>query len=306
MRACVTLASCSYRVSHPRPRRGVGSRRTSGRHESRNPTRSVASALHKSESEFDDGRTPPGTVYLVGAGPGGLDYLTVKALRILRQCDAVVYDDLGSNCGDILNQVKPSCELVFVGKRGGDLGSWRQGDVNEVLVKLSIAGKTTCRLKGGCPSVFSRVREEMAALNEHNVPYELVPGISSSSAAPLSANVPLTDKNFGKHFVVTSAHDVSSLNFAAYTHIDTAVFLMAGKALPVIVTRLIREAKKETNTPCVVVKNGCTDRETVFYGTLATIAETTAGQKLSPCVFVVGEVCAEAVGGYLSKGEAGG
>jgi siroheme synthase len=100
----------------------------------------------------------------VGAGPGGLDNLTVKALRLLRQCDAVVYDDLGGGEADILAEVRQGAERVSVGKRGGDKRSWRQEDINATLVRLSLQGKTVVRLKGGCPSVFSRAREEMADL----------------------------------------------------------------------------------------------------------------------------------------------
>tara|TARA_B110000977_G_scaffold90099_1_gene119712 strand:- start:33871 stop:34647 length:777 start_codon:yes stop_codon:yes gene_type:complete len=247
-------------------------------------------------TENSNGDSAPSTVHLVGAGPGGLDNLTVKALRVLQNADVVVHDDLGGGEADILNECKPECELIHVGKRGGDQKSWKQNDVNDLLIKLAKRGKTTVRLKGGCPSVFSRVREEMDSLKKESIPYELVAGISSSLAAPLSANVPLTEKNFGKHFAVTSAHDVLSLNFSAYEHIDTCVFLMAGKALPVIVERLIEESGKGITTPCIVVKWGCTEREEVFFGTLETIIETTSGKKLSPCVFVAGEVCAEVVG----------
>lgn len=248
------------------------------------------------EPSADGSPKSPATVHLVGAGPGGLDNLTVKALRLLRQCDAVVYDDLGGGEADILAEVRQGAERVSVGKRGGDKRSWRQEDINALLVRLSLQGKTVVRLKGGCPSVFSRAREEMADLKTNKVPYELVPGVSSALAAPLAAGTTLSDKVFGKHFVVASAHDCDALDFsAAFSGVDTCVFLMAGKNLRTLCERLIRDSKKSERTPVLLVRWACTDREEIFAGTLGTIVSVTAGRKLSPCVFVIGEVCAEAV-----------
>lgn len=256
-----------------------------------------ASGSASSPEPSADGSPPsPATVHLVGAGPGGLDNLTVKALRLLRQCDAVVYDDLGGGEADILAEVRAGAERVSVGKRGGDARSWRQDDINATLVRLSLEGKTTVRLKGGCPSVFSRAREEMSALRTNRVPYELVPGVSSALAAPLAAGTTLTDVRFGKHFVVASAHDCDALDFgSAFSGVDTCVFLMAGKNIATLCERLVRESGKSENTPVVIVRWACTDREEIFAATLGTVAAVTAGRKLSPCVFVAGEVCAEAV-----------
>ena len=245
---------------------------------------------------------PPATVHLVGAGPGGLDNLTVKALRLLRQCDAVVYDDLGGGEADILAETRPGAERISVGKRGGDARSWRQDDINETLVRLSANGVTTVRLKGGCPSVFSRAREEMRALKDAGCPFELVPGVSSALAAPLAVAAPLTEKRLGKHFVVASAHDCDALDFAAaFKGVDTCVFLMAGKALPVICERLVADSGKEPSTPALVVRWACTEREEVFAGTLRDLADRVAGRELSPCVLVAGEVCAEAVAERLAS-----
>ena len=290
------LASCSARVS--RPHRDAGPRaRTRFPLQPSRSSIAQPSLAAKNDASFSvsAGASAPALVYLVGAGPGGLDHITVKALRILRQCDAVVYDDLGGGEEDILAEVREDAELVYVGKRGGNrVGSWKQEDVNETLVNLSASGKTTCRLKGGCPSVFSRAREEMRALKLNGCPFELVPGVSSALAAPLSAGVPLTEKSEGKHFVVTSAHECEMLDFRAFAHVDTCVFLMVGAKLPVVVERLLRECPdKTTETPVLVIRWACTPREEIFAGTLGTVAEITGGRNLSPCVFVVGEVCAK-------------
>lgn len=246
---------------------------------------------------------PPATVHLVGAGPGGLDTLTVKALRLLRECDAVVYDDLGGGEADILAEIPTTAERVFVGKRGGDERSWRQDDINATLVRLSVEdGKTTVRLKGGCPSVFGRTSQEMRALRAAGVSFELVPGVSSALAGPLAASIPLTEKLVGKHFAVASAHDCDALDFeTAFRGIDTCVFLMAGKSVPTLCERLVNESGKKRNTPVVIVRWACTDREEIIAGTLGDVSLATAGRELSPCVFVAGEVCAEAVAERLGN-----
>jgi uroporphyrin-III C-methyltransferase len=239
----------------------------------------------------------------VGAGPGGLDTLTVKALRLLRECDAVVYDDLGGGEADILAEIPTGAERVSVGKRGGDERSWRQDDINATLVRLSVEDrKTTVRLKGGCPSVFGRTSQEMRALRAAGVSFELVPGVSSALAGPLAASIPLTEKLVGRHFAVASAHDCDALDFeTAFRGIDTCVFLMAGKSVPTLCERLVNESGKKRDTPVVIVRWACTDREEIVAGTLGDIALETAGRELSPCVFVAGEVCAEAVAERLGN-----
>jgi len=249
---------------------------------------------------------PPATVHLVGAGPGGLDTLTVKALRLLRECDAVVYDDLGGGEADILAEIPTGAERVSVGKRGGDERSWRQDDVNATLVRLSVEDRKTCvvRLKGGCPSVFGRTSEETRALRAAGVPFEIVPGVSSALAGPLAASIPLTERLVGRHFVVASAHDCDALDFAiAFRGIDTCVFLMAGKSVPTLCERLVNESGKKKETPVVIARWACTDREEIIAGTLGDVALATAGRELSPCVFVAGEVCAEAVAERRSGNE---
>jgi uroporphyrin-III C-methyltransferase len=232
-----------------------------------------------------------GKVFLIGAGPGGIDHLTVRALRLLRACDVVVHDDLGASDASLLDEAPPSASRVHVGKRGGDDRSWTQPDIDALLVKLCDEGKVVARLKGGCPAVFSRARSEMDALTHARCAYELVPGVSSALAAPLRAGFPLTDVNDGRHFCVTSAHDPNKIDFAAFRGIDTCVFLMAGKSLDAVCTRLVSDAGKRGDTPVAVIRDACGRSETIYRGTLETIVEETNGAKLSPCVVVVGSVC---------------
>lgn len=234
-----------------------------------------------------------GKVFLIGAGPGGIDHVTVRALRLLRACDVVVHDDLGASDAALLDEAPPSAERVHVGKRGGDARSWTQPDIDNLLVSLCAKGKIVARLKGGCPSVFSRARSEMDALRANGFSYELVPGISSALAAPLRAGFPLTDVEIGKHFLVCSAHDPSLIDFAAFKGVDTCVFLMAGKSMDALCEGLAHGAGKDGSTPVALVRDACGANEAVWRGTLDSIrASIPKSEKLSPCVVVVGGVCA--------------
>ena len=176
--------------------------------------------------------------------------------------------------------------------KGGKEGSWVQADIDALLVRLCADGKRVVRLKGGCPSVFSRAHSEIAALADAGWCAELVPGISSALAAPLAAGITLTDRDLGRHFSVASAHDPDGLDFDAFRGIDTCVFLMVGRSLARVAAALTMDAGKGEDVPVAVIRWGCTPREEVYRGTLGTIAGVTAGRELSPCVMVVGEVAA--------------
>ena len=204
-------------------------------------------------------------MYLIGAGPGGVDHLTVKAARLLRACDAVVYDDLGASSEDILRLLPDHCERHYVGKRGGDENrarSWKQPDIDALLVRLALRGDlgSIARLKGGCPGVFGRVSSELAALRASGIAHELVPGVSSALAAPLRAGFPLTDKTLSRHFAVVSAHDPAALDYAAFERIDTVVFLMVGSTVADVAEGMARDRAEggagwDPETPACVVRS---------------------------------------------------
>ena len=237
----------------------------------RTRARLVAPARASAETRAAGGSTTEkkGKVFLIGAGPGGIDHVTVRALRLLRACDVVVHDDLGASDAALLDEAPPNAERVHVGKRGGDARSWTQPDIDTLLVSLCAKGKIVARLKGGCPSVFSRARSEMDALARNGFSYELVPGISSALAAPLRAGFPLTDAKVGKHFLVCSAHDPSSIDFAAFADVDTCVFLMAGRSVDAICEGLARGAGKDGSTRVAVVRDACGLNEAVWRGTVS-------------------------------------
>ena len=241
-------------------------------------------------SSFSSSSGSP-SVYLIGAGPGGVDSLTLGAARALAACDVVVHDDLGGSSSSVLAlATKPGVEFLSVGKRGGSAASWTQRDICALLVELVAGGRVVARLKGGCPSTFARVSEEIAALRAARISYVMIPGVSSALSAPLSVGIPLTDRELGRHYSVTSAHDPKSIDFAAFSGIDTCVFLMVGKTLPIVVDALMRDAAKSPETPCCVIRNGMQPDERSWFGSLSDICEQTAGESLSPCVLVVGAV----------------
>ena len=217
--------------------------------------------------------------------------MTMGAARALASCDAVVHDDLGASSSDVLElATREGVEVIAVGKRGGASASWRQSDICDLICELARRGKKVARLKGGCPSVFARVSDEISALRAAGVSYKMIPGISSALSAPLSVGVPLTDRDLGRHFSVTSAHDPDAIDFSAFVGIDTCVFLMVGKSLSVVVERLVRDARKPSTITCCVIRNGMQADERSWFGTLDDIVERTSGESLSPCVLVVGDV----------------
>ena len=231
------------------------------------------------------------SVFLIGAGPGGVEQMTMGAARALAICDAVVHDDLGASSSDVLElATREGVEVIAVGKRGGASASWRQSDICDLICELARRGKKVARLKGGCPSVFARVSDEISALRAAGVSYKMIPGISSALSAPLSVGVPLTDRDLGRNFSVTSAHDPDAIDFSAFVGIDTCVFLMVGKSLSVVVERLVRDARKPSTMTCCVIRNGMQADERSWFGTLDDIVERTSGESLSPCVLVVGDV----------------
>lgn len=232
--------------------------------------------------------TQTGKVYLVGAGPGRLDYLTLQAHRLLSQADVLIYDALIAD--EILHLVPQTCETLYVGKRGGE-PSTPQAEINQLLVQHCQAGKSVVRLKSGDPFIFGRCTAEMTALKTAGCDYEAVPGLSSVLAAPLLANIPLTDPVFSRTFAVVSAHEPDELNWEALSQLETLVVLMGAKRLAEVVHQLDKHGRS-LDTPIAVIRWAGHPNQQIWLGTLATILQATAHQALSPAVLVIGEVVA--------------
>ncbi|CAM3501343.1 uroporphyrinogen-III C-methyltransferase [Marinicrinis lubricantis] len=234
-----------------------------------------------------------GKVYLVGAGPGDPKLITVKGLEALLKSDAIVYDRLASP--RLLSYARPGTEKIYVGKLP-DRHTMKQEEINQLLVDLALQGKTVTRLKGGDPSVFGRVGEEADLLVQHEVEYEIVPGITSAIAVPAYAGIPVTHREFNTSFTVVTGHEKpekldSTINWEKVsTASDTLIFLMGVAKIGYISEQLIKHGRSPS-TPVALIRWGTRPEQETLSGTLEDIAEKVAKAEFKPpAVIIVGEV----------------
>jgi uroporphyrinogen III methyltransferase/synthase len=232
----------------------------------------------------------PGSVALVGAGPGDPGLLTVRGLQLLRKADVIVYDQLVNPA--LLEEASPLASRVFVGKQAG-CHCIAQAEINEVLIGCAGLGHEVLRLKGGDPFVFGRGGEEAEALADAGIPFEIVPGVSSAVAVPAYAGIPLTHRKFASSFAVVTGHETrkaqSSINWAKLaTAVDTLVILMGLGNLPIIVANLLKYGRA-ANTSAAVIRMGTTGEQETVLATLADIVEKSAAIE-APALIVVGDV----------------
>ena len=236
--------------------------------------------------------TADGTVYLVGAGPGDPELLTVKAKRLLETGDVVLHDKLSGP--DILDRIDAD-RLEDVGTRGhGD--TTPQSYVNERMVELAHEGKTVVRLKGGDPTVFGRGGEEMRYLAEHDVPFEVVPAITSAIAGPEVAGIPVTDRNHASTVSIVTGHEdpnkeESAVDWEALANTGgTIVVLMGVTRLPDY-TDSLADAGMDTETPVAMVERATWPDQQVVTGTLDSIVDAADEADIEPpAVTVIGDV----------------
>lgn len=233
--------------------------------------------------------THSGTVYLVGAGPGDPELITVRGQRLLRRADVVVYDRLVH--ADLVRETRTSAERYFVGKAPGE-HRVLQVEINALLATKARRGHEVVRLKGGDPFVFGRGGEEAWHLRQAGVPFEVVPGITSATGVPAYAGIPVTHRGRSRAFTVVTGHtcamDDTALDWAHLTSVDTLVILMGLGRLPQIAEALV-EHGRAPETPVAVIESGATAHQTVVQGTLRTIEERLAPLE-PPATIVVGEV----------------
>ncbi len=227
---------------------------------------------------------------VVGAGPGDVDLITIKAIKVLKAADVVLYDALVNE--ELLDYINPKAELIFVGKRRGCY-KYQQEQINELIVARANTHGHVVRLKGGDPFIFGRGAEEMEYAANYRVEVAVVPGISSSMAVAANQNIPVTKRGSSESFWVitgtTKEHKISSDIALAAKSNATVVVLMGMSKLPQIVSLFQREGKQKL--PVAIIQDGTTSREKIGVGTVDSILSIVEKKQLSnPAIIVLGEV----------------
>jgi uroporphyrinogen III methyltransferase/synthase len=236
-----------------------------------------------------------GKVYLVGAGCGKADLITIRGMEKIRSCDVLIYDDLIDTA--LLNACPAHAERIYMGKRSGS-HSAPQEEINAKIIEKAGEGKTVCRLKGGDPFVFGRGGEEVLALQAAGIPYEEIPGISSAIAIPAAAGIPVTHRKLSRSFHVITAHTADSED-GLPEQLDklaglegTLVFLMGLAQLEKICRHLV-EAGMKSDMPAAVLSGGNAPQSVSVRGTLSDITEKVRARNIKPpAVIVIGNVAA--------------
>ncbi|WP_417909432.1 uroporphyrinogen-III C-methyltransferase [Candidatus Electronema sp. PJ] len=235
-----------------------------------------------------------GKVYLVGAGPGDPGLLTLRGKLLLERAEVVVYDYLANS--KLLNHAPAEAELIYVGKKGGGLHAMPQEEINRLLVEHGASGKRVVRLKGGDPFIFGRGAEEIEELVKAGIAFEVVPGVTSATAAATYAGIPITHREYTASVAFVTGHEApgkEESNVAwdkLATGAGTIVVYMGIKNLPIIAQKLIDNGRSP-DTPVAVVRWASTPQQRSVVGTLATITEVVQKAKIGPpALVIVGEV----------------
>jgi len=232
-----------------------------------------------------------GIVYLVGAGPGDPELLTLKAARLLQQADVCVYDHLVSN--DVLGLVRRSAELIYAGKEKSN-HALPQEEINALLVALARKGKRVLRLKGGDPFIFGRGGEEMQFLAEHGVPFEVVPGVTSASGASTYGGIPLTHRDYAQACVFVTGHrknGTCDLDWSMLARPNQTVVVYMGIGQMEEICEQLKTHGLPGDWPAAAVERATTPKQRVVTGTLTTLPGRAAHAGLKPpALIIVGEV----------------
>lgn len=231
-----------------------------------------------------------GKVYLVGAGPGDPDLITVKGVKAIEEADVILYDRLVNEA--LLDYRKSSSQLVYCGKMP-NYHSLDQEDINFLICDFALQGKTVTRLKGGDPFIFGRGGEEAAVLSEHNISFDIIPGITAGAAAPAYAGIPVTQRHVSSSVTFVSGvvgKDMDTEEYWKHLADDkgTLCIYMGVKNLPDICRRLIKYGRKRA-TPAAVIHSGTTGSQKTVTGTLDNIAGKSKMIE-NPAMIIIGDV----------------
>jgi uroporphyrin-III C-methyltransferase len=232
-------------------------------------------------------------VYICGAGPGDPELITVKAMKLLKNCDVVFYDRLVSK--EIIAQIPSESETIFVGRSVGDEAT-HQEYTNRLMVAHASKGKRVLRLKGGDPFIFGRGGEEAEYLSKHNVKFEIVPGITSAIGSAAYAGIPLTHRRFSSSVAIVTGHEDPSksepnVNWSELAFaVDTLVILMGIEQLSRITGILINSGMKK-NTEVAIIENGTTRKQREITGNLGNIVRKAHSARIeAPAIIIFGKV----------------
>ncbi len=251
----------------------------------------VANDMLSRRLEQEPAEMISGEVYLVGAGPGDPDLLTFKALRLMQKADVVLYDRLVAD--QIIELTRRDAERIYVGKKRAD-HAVPQDDINQMLVKLAKQGKRVLRLKGGDPFIFGRGGEEIEELASHNIPFQVVPGITAASGCSTYGGIPLTHRDYAQSVRFITGHlkdGTADLPWHELVHTkQTLVFYMGLVGLPIICQKLI-EHGRDTETPIALIQQGTTKQQRVLVSNLQEMPAMAVKERVrAPTLLIVGEV----------------
>lgn len=230
----------------------------------------------------------PGHVYLVGAGPGDPNLLTLRALTLIQTSDVILPDDLVSD--EVLALASPTANIIPVGKRCGQPRITQAG-IHALMLEHTALGSSVLRLKSGDPLIFGRAGEEIAALREAKIPFEIVPGISAAFAVAANLQTPLTDRTSASKLILATAHhaagklELTPKWTGAFPEDSTLVIYMPGRSFRTLADELISSGIAPA-TPCVAVSKACTPDEHIHATTLAHLDEASVGP--APVVLLIG------------------
>jgi len=256
----------------------------------------AAAAEHQLNAELDDasGDQPKGRigeVYLVGAGPGDPDLLTFRALRLMQRADVVLYDRLVGE--DILTLMRRDAERIYVGKLPQQ-HTMQQEDISQLLVDLALQGKRVLRLKGGDPFIFGRGGEEIEKLAEHDIPFQVVPGVTAAAGCASYSGIPLTHRDHAQSCMFVTAHGkdgVLGLDWDVLIRPQQTVAVYMGLSTLKHLAPEIISRGASPDMPAAIIDNGTRENQRVVVGTISTLVELAEAAELKgPSIIIIGTV----------------